>query len=172
VSDPLLHSAENDDKLLHRVNVFGELFGQAEILTGDLSPYLRTSFRRLNWEVLPEGEHPWPEVERHVRPIIDRMAPGVGAVAEYRLRVLTEQHHPVLTAIGRAGFSGYLIFGYRARGLHVLESLEYGNATYVFDDGWEELSQLSKAEIIRGDLAVDRVVHRSGWERRIANLLR
>ena len=33
------------------------------------------------------------------------------------------------------------------RFIYVLESFEYGNATYVFDEDWERLSQMTKAKI-------------------------
>lgn len=171
ICDPIEHVAAGDEEMLARVNLFGELFGEAAILTGDLEPYLKVKYKRLNWELLPEGEHPWPHLQRQVKPIIDRMAPSVGAVASHRLEVLTEKHQPHMTAVGRAGFAGYIVFGY-AKDLYVLESLEYGNATYVFDEEWETLSRLTKAQIIRGDLHVDRIVHRQGWERRIRALLK
>jgi hypothetical protein len=171
VSDPIEHDPADERRLLERVNLFGELFGQATLLTGDLEPYMRVRYRRLNWQLLPEGEQPWPDVERHARPIVERMAPNVAAVVKHRLRVLTERHAPDLTAVGRAGFAGYIVFGYRDKNLYILESLEYGNATYVFDQDWEALSQLSKAQIIRGDLHIERVVHRAGWESRINRLL-
>lgn len=172
ISDLIEHIAANDEEMLVRVNLFGELFGEAAILTGDLEPYLKINYKRLNWELLPQGEQPWPHVQRHVKPIIDGMAPGVAAVVSRRLEVLTEQHEPDMTAVGRAGFAGYIVFGYKLKNLYVLESLEYGNATYVFDEDWEALSALTKAQIIKGDLHRDRIVHRQGWERRIRALLK
>jgi hypothetical protein len=75
-------------------------------------------------------------------------------------------------AIGQAGFSGYLIFGFTSRNLFICESVFYGNATYVFESDWEKLSKLSKAEILNQDLQKDRIIHREGWERKIATLFK
>ena len=46
-----------------------------------------------------------------------------------------------------------------------------GNATYVFDKDWEELSKLTKAQILDEGLQRDRVIHRKGWHQRIRHLL-
>ena len=43
--------------------------------------------------------------------------------------------------------------------------------TYVFEDDWEQFSQLTKAEIIQNSLVKKRIEHRSGWEAEIRRLL-
>jgi hypothetical protein len=58
------------------------------------------------------------------------------------------------------GFNGYIVFGYADLGLFVLESLEHGNATYVFGQDWEQLSALTKKEILHGGLQEERIIHR------------
>jgi hypothetical protein len=101
---------------------------------------------------------------------LDADGDGIGIV-EHRIQVLTEEHSPALTAVGRAGFDGYLIFGYPDKHRYVLESLDYGNATYVFGENWEALSQLTKREIIADDLHLARIIHRQGWAAEIADVL-
>ena len=53
-----------------------------------------------------------------------------------------------------------------------MENMVYGNATYVFRDNWEELSKLSKAEIIKYNLQEKRLVHRANWAYQISALLK
>ena len=171
VADPLDYMAENADGLLHRINLFRELFGEASIATEDLEHFTRTTLRRLNWEVLPPGEMPWPQLSKRLRPILDTLGERKRPVAENRLKLFTEDFMPSLTATGKAGFSGYLVFGYEERRIFVVESLEYGNATYVFGEDWEQLSQLTKAEVLRGSLQRDRIIHREGWEQKVRDLL-
>jgi hypothetical protein len=72
---------------------------------------------------------------------------------------------------GQAGFEGYLIFGFTEKDLFVLESLVYGNATYVLGSNWESLAGLTKKEILAADLHVARIIHRQGWDSEIARLL-
>ena len=76
-----------------------------------------------------------------------------------------------MIAQGRGGFSGYIVFGFPRKNLYVLESLYYGNATYVFRENWEKLSQLSKAVILSGNLQTARIVHQPGWEKEVRHLL-
>lgn len=168
-TDPLSFLPQNEKKLLHRVNLVRELFGEAAVLTDHLEHFVRVEKRRLNWEVLPPGAMPWSQLETHVKPLIDEMGERKGPVATRRLKLLTEEFQPELVAVGRAGFSGYLVFGYGQ--IYVVESLYYGNATYVFGEDWEELSKLSKAEILHGGLQQARIIHREDWEKEVRRLL-
>ena len=74
--------------------------------------------------------------------------------------------------MGRGGFSGYVVFGFPEKNIYVLESAYTGNATYIFDERWEQLSKMTKAEILNEQLQTDRIIHRVGWNRRIDDLLR
>lgn len=169
VTDALTYAAANQAALLHRVNLLRELFGEAQVFTEALEQYTKVELKRLNWQVLPPGEMPWAQLQAHVRPLIDRMGVRKGPVVERRLKVLTEDHEPQFAAVGQAGFSGYLVFGFGE--LYVLESLYYGNATYVFGQDWEELSQMTKAQVICGNLQQERIIHRQNWEGQICQLL-
>lgn len=73
--------------------------------------------------------------------------------------------------MGQGGFNDYLLFGFPNKNIYVLESIRFGNATYVFDRNWEELSQLSKKEILDNDLHVNRIIHIEGWEQNVNDLL-
>ena len=71
----------------------------------------------------------------------------------------------------RLRFANYLAYLFPDRDLVLMESLEHGNATYVFDGNWEEFSQLTKAEILSQGLQKDRLIHSKGWENRLAEVL-
>lgn len=70
------------------------------------------------------------------------------------------------------GFSRYVVFGFPQKNLYVVESMVYGNATYMFARDWESLSRMTKAEILEGGLHEQRLVHRLGWEDEVRRLLR
>jgi len=98
-------------------------------------------------------------------------APGKKQIViRYRLKTIT-LYDPEFVAIGQAGFEGYLVFGFPAKNLFILESLYTGNATYIFEENWETLSKLTKAEILRDGLQKERIIHREGWERNIKTYL-
>lgn len=164
------YAATNHQAIIHSINVVLEIFGECEILTEDLQPIAPLATRRLNWEILPPGKQPWERVKKSVAPIVERAKKGNQGVILRRLEFM-HLAVPELIAQGRGGFSGYIVFGFPRKNLFVLESLYYGNATYVFRENWEKLSQLTKAEILSGNLQTARVVHQPGWEKEVRHLL-
>ena len=161
---------ENPESLLHCINVFLEIFNQCQILTQDLDAYAIRNVKQLNWQILPPGRYPWRKLQDHLRPIIEKEKEQKQVVITHRLELIT-QYNPEFVAVGRAGFSGYLIFGFPEKNLYILESLYYGNATYVFEENWETLSKLTKAEILTGNFQRDRIIHRVHWTGHIKRLL-
>ncbi len=164
------YAVENYQLIIHSINVLLEIFGECEILTEDLQPIAPLATLRLNWEILPPGAHPWERVKKNVAPIVERAKKGNQGVILRRLEFMN-QAVPELIAQGRGGFSGYIIFGFPRKNLYVLESLYYGNATYIFRENWERLSQLTKAEILSGNLQTARIIHQPGWEKEVRHLL-
>lgn len=152
----------NHGEILHRINLLLELFGVCSIVGNDYLPAPRGIIRRLDWDVLPAGEFPWRKLKSKVSDVLEVAGEGKSIVVASRLETIANRD-PQFCAIGRAGFRGYVIFGFPERDTFIVESALYGNATYIFDADWEVLSMLTKAEIIRGDLAVARVVHNSAW---------
>ncbi len=158
------------DLLIHAINLCLELFGECEIFTEDLVPATRVPVRHLNWQVLPPGRYPWERLQQAVQPLIDRVKKGNRLVISRRLELISDAG-PEFVAVGRAGFTGYLVFGFPAKNLYVLESILYGNATYVFEENWEELSKMTKAQILNETLQKQRIIHREGWERSVRSLI-
>ena len=148
-----------------------ELFGECSVLRSNLEDIIRAEVRRLNWEVLPQGRMPWERLKTHVDPFVRRQRRGNRPIIERRLQTING-YGPEFVALGRAGFSGYVVFGFPEKSLYVLESVNRDNATYVFEDDWRRLSQMTKAEILDHSLQKDRVIHREGWPSRIRNILR
>jgi hypothetical protein len=170
IADVFRYDPEQPDALRHAINVFLELFGECSILQEGLAPVLHGPVRRVNWEILPAGELPWPRLKRRIEPLVERLGPRKRPVVERRLEVI-EGLKPDFTAVGHAGFAGYIVLGFEQRSLYVLESLYYGNATYIFGRSWEHLSKLTKAEILTGKLQEARLIHRTGWEQQLRSVL-
>jgi hypothetical protein len=170
VTPPIEFNTANTTHLLHRINLFLEIFGECSILTKKLQHLYRAPLRRLNWHVLPPGKMPWRQLESRVKPIIDKVPKGKREVIRNQLETINK-HQPDFVAIGRAGFRGYIIFGFPKRNIYVLESIYHGNATYVFKNDWERLSQMTKAEILNQNLQEDRMIHRLSWYEKIKKLL-
>ena len=171
VAPALKLNKKEPGELVHEINVLLEIFGHCQIFTEKLISLVPSKIVRVNWRILPPGRWPWKKVEKEVDPIVRKAAKQNQIVIRYRLTVIT-QYLPEFVAIGEGGFTGYLIFGFPKKNLYVLESVYTGNATYVFEEDWEELSKLTKAEILLGKLQKDRIIHREGWEGKIYELMK
>lgn len=160
----------NDGFLIHIVNLFLEVFGECEILREDLTPMAPARLIRLNWEVLPQGRMPWSKLQRHLRPIVERQPQGNRAVIDKRHETISV-YDPEFVAVGQGGFDGYVIFGFPSKRLYILESTQINNATYVLDSDWEDLSCMTKAELLDNNLHSERIIHRENWFSEINRVL-
>lgn len=132
---------------------------------GDSDDQLKAG-QRVSWTILPQGELPWPRLEAALRPVFRSAGYRHGEWEAARLEFLAELK-PSFTAVGRDGFSGYVLFAFEDKGIYVLESPLYGNATYVLDGDWKTLSRKSKAELLRSHLHRDRIIHTKSWPERL-----
>ena len=163
-------NASNKNSVIHIINLFLEIFGCCEVFSDSLEEMVSSPLRRLNWRILPPGKYPWPKLKSQIDRLLQYMTEGNRKVIEYRLEVINS-YGPEFYAIGQAGFRGYIILGFPDKSLFFLESMYFGNATYVFAENWETLSKMTKAEILGQDLHVDRIIHRQGWQQRVHQLL-
>lgn len=153
---------KNEDKLVHAINLFLELFGECVVLDESKEQALPNDMRRVNWRILPEGEYPFSRIREELKPVINRNKPGNRSFVNKRLERLNS-FKPEYTVLGQNGFAGYVVMAYPDRNLYVLESVIYGNATYVLDKDWQSVSQLTKAEILHASLHKQRIVHLRSW---------
>lgn len=157
-------------ELIHSINLVLQVAKQCELLDAAGELVLRSAEKRLDWEVLPAGRQPWARMEPLFDPSVRRERGGNQPRIWARLKTI-ESYSPDFRARGHAGYAGYLIFGFKQLGLYVCESTQTDNATYVFNENWEAFAQLTKAEVIAGALATQRIVHLSGWRDKIDELL-
>lgn len=162
VSPVVVFNKENEQLLIHVVNVFLEIFGFAYVLKPNHEDIITSPIKKLNWEVLPRGKRPWSELEPIISTRMKNLSKGKQKVVNKRIECINN-YQPDFVAVGRAGFSGYLVFGFPSKNIFILESTELNNATYVIDNNWEYLSGLTKAEIINNNLHKARIVHRATW---------
>lgn len=165
-------SGETDQALLlNTVHMFVELFGECRLVKEDMAEEVQLSVRRLNWEVLPPGKYPWARAEPAVDRIIRTVSPGDQAVLRERVKTITA-YEPDFIAVGRNGFSRYVVYGWDERELYLLESTEVNNATYVLKKNWEAVSAMTKAQVLDDGAHHARVVHRGTWWKAIGDLMR
>lgn len=171
ISDAVVKTKSNENRIRHLINLFLELFGECELLNEDLVPPIQIKTISLNWNVLPEGRYPWDKVKGLINEIIQKSNESEQKVVRKCVKTITS-FVPEFVAVGKGGFSSYLVFGFPEKNLYLLESEREGNATYVFRENWENLSKLTKREILSDELHEDRIIHSEEWESRVRWLLR
>jgi hypothetical protein len=155
-------SVDDDEKIIHIINLFLELFGDLEITSVDLKTASSLIVKRLNWRVLPPGEFPFERAMTELADFIEKVEENVRPVIQTRIKSVT-QYKPDFVAVGVGGFREYVVFGFRSKNIYVLESPMIGNATYIFNSNWAEVSALSKKEILDGAHCKARLVHNNRW---------
>ena len=167
ISDKIQNTIENKEKLLNTVNMVLGLFGECCIVGQNNE---RIKQVRLDWDILPPGEYPWGRI----RNVLSRVCENKNRTTkEFMLRNCEEIHKlsPDFVAYGRSGFNGYVVFGFTKKNLYVLESYLPDNATYIFDNNWEELSKLTKAQILMGDFCKARLIHSKSWNNQLKKVV-
>lgn len=170
VSRRLVRTSQNLEEIRHIVNLFLEYFGECDIIRENYEPIIPNNVVRLNWKLLPQGEYPWERVQQATRQRLQRETQNRRAVLENNLEIISS-HNPDFVAIGQGGFNDYIVFGFQDKNIYILESIRSGNATYIFNNNWEELSRLTKAEILNNNLQQDRIFHTPSWEGQINRIL-
>ena len=162
VSDEILYVPDNHEKLVNTVNMVLAAFGECTVDFAEQTNKVKRVF--VNWDILPKGEHPWSSVKdtlgslakEHTRTQMELMLRNCESIYARK---------PDFVAYGRAGFRGYAVFGFTSKSLYILESAFPNNATYVLQNDWETISQLSKAEILSQSLHKARIVHSENWQK-------
>lgn len=135
---------EDKENAVIAANIILELFGYCEIFSEDLNKYYKPrNIKRYNWIFLESKGLSWEERKEYFREIVEQSKKGKQMVIWDRLETI-EKLNPDFEAIGQNGFSGYVVFGFKEKGLYVFESAYTGNATYIIKGDWESISKMSK----------------------------
>lgn len=161
---------EAEESAVHLANVMLECFGEFDVVAADTCSKIGTRLKRLQWEVLPPGEYPWSKAKPIISEYTSHLDESAKELIGYRMATIAG-HKPDFLATGRGGFNAYFVYGFEEKKVFVLESAHLDNATYVFQDDWERLSQLTKREILNGDLPHTRIVHDRHWRRNVNKVM-
>lgn len=158
--------------LKHTINMFLEVFGYCEIVDKDENPIgqkTKIKIKEVSWRILPPGKYPWERAEKALDDYFEK-APGKNKEVLRNNHKTFAKYEPDFIAIGENSFNGYVVYGYTNKNLYVFESNQAGNAIYVFKGDWENASQLTKYDIIKGDLCHKRIVHAKAWEKTVKQM--
>ncbi|NLQ24592.1 hypothetical protein HGO26_17115 [Shewanella sp. S-1] len=160
----------DETRNIHVTNIMLECFSEFEIYDVDKESIIGPKLKRLQWDILPPGECPWIKAKPIILKRTEHLEENDKKVIEHRMKIISRKN-PDFLATGRAGFSGYFVYGFKYQNVYVLESMEFDNATYVFNSEWEKISQLTKSQIINSDLPHKRIIHNKKWNLSVVNAI-
>ena len=153
-----------ETELLFQLNILQELIGHVDIYPSSIQPeeYLRSL--HVEWELLPPGTRESAiknEVLKSYRKITPELKNRLNERLEFMNSLESDQKELI---IGTQSFKGY--FGLKLdHDLVLLESIKYGHAMYIMFDNWQQLSQMSRTELLdRSDGSFIRIPHIKGWQ--------
>ncbi len=169
-TDLIPYCKDNEKLLVNTINIFLTNFEECEVFTENFEKLMPARIKRLNWEVLPSGDYPWERMQNDLKKISGKSSKTSKKLLFDKCEFINS-FQPDFRAYGKAGFRGYVIFGFIDREIYVLESIYPNNATYVFGKNWKQFSKLTKAEILNGNLQDMRIIHNDNWKQDICDLL-
>lgn len=156
-----------ETELLRDLNLLQENCGNSSVYSPNTESQEYSNDLQLEWEILPPGTR-----EDIIRLFFKGSSPTKGEERQLSDRYeVINQLRPLAYINGKSGMQRY--FGAMfSESLVAFENLKYGNAIYVFQQNWIELSRLTRIKLMqthRGELI--RIIHRDGWERRLSNTI-
>ena len=150
-----------DDELLFDLNLLQENLCKCGIENADkpISTYADTLI--VSWEIFPPGskEETLARIFRGKNINSDKKN-----VAENRYDFFMSLE-PKKIVTGNSTFSNY-IGAMLEDDLVVFENIEYGNAIYILYDNWDDISKLSRIDLLSGRAGsnFDRIIHSGNWK--------
>lgn len=150
---------------LFALNLLQENLGFSNVYEANTTDedYLSTEF--LDWEIFPPGQRD---------ELFTKLAFNKRKITGSTMCRIEERYNfllgfnPTAFIRGSNRFKNY--FGAKfGENLVVFENIDYGNAIYILEEEWAELSKLSRVELLkkyRGKFK--RIVHTEGWKQRLS----
>lgn len=150
------------EDLFFAINLIQEQFHDSHVFDVNATDEDLAKITTVGWEIFPPGT-----IDRAIALFTSRLrkqSPIRQREIEQRTKVL-ENFHPTEYICGKGMNSHY--FGARF-GEHIVafENLDYGNALYILFDNWQEISKMSRIDIMkRHERDYIRIIHKEGWEK-------
>lgn len=157
-----------DEDLFFAINLMQEQFRDCHVVEAQLTPEQIAATINVGWEIFPQGT-----IDQTIERIIGRMrTASPDRVLEIKRRTnILDRFHP-LRYIHGVGLDARYFGAMMEEDIVVFENLDYGNAIYILSDNWEELSKLSRIDLLRKhENEFIRIIHKTGWERQLEHLL-
>ncbi len=167
ISTNMFNSSYDKEVIKHTLNLMLEIFKSVDVFDENYKSF--TTTKMVPWEILPPGEMPWDKFYDATKNKMKKYSSKQVDMIKERYTFLENLDYKNIM-IGKKGFSGYFIVEFENE-MVICDSVFLGNAAYVFKTKWEELSQMTKSEIIKNHLSEARIIHNGNWKEKILSVL-
>jgi hypothetical protein len=154
--------------LFFAINLLQEQFHDCHVFDASMADEEIAQITTVGWEIFPPGT-----MDRAMAVILHRMHnTTTQRQHEIQSRAQTlECLHPTGYIVGSGMNSHY--FGAKfGENIVAFENADYGNAIYILFDNWEEISRMSRIDILkRHEQDFIRIVHKKGWEKKLKHYI-
>ena len=166
VGDVFEKGVSKEEEIIHAINLCLELFDEVKLFNVENEELSKKRLKVVDWEMLPKGRLLWSDFSLIFDKIVKKTGKKISHEYKERLEYI-DRKEPDFIAYGKKKFKGYVAFGFEKVNLVILENPFYGNATYVVDNDWELVSQLTKQQLQNEYNFKARIVHDLNWEKEI-----
>ncbi len=150
------------NELFFAINLLQEQCRDCHVFDATISDEELARITTVGWEIFPPGT-----MDRTFSVITERLrksSPERQREIQRRANALNRLY-PTEYIIGSGMNTRY--FGAKfGDNIVVFENVDYGNALYILFDNWQEISQMSRIDILkRHERDFIRVIHKNGWEK-------
>lgn len=167
--DPPIDRSDKDynQKLLFGLSLLHEITGKCDVYPSDAKASDIAIMKKVSWEIFPPGKRDFKtELSRRLSKADTKTRESI-----INRAAVVESLKPKEFIFGSGLASNYYgaLF---ADDLVLFENLEYGNATYILYEKWEQISKLSRTEILTTQKDFNRIIHDSSWEDQIKHIIK
>lgn len=172
LTSPIIRKTiDNKDLIKHIANLFLELFEEFLLLDDKLLSKVKTVIKKLDWQLLPKGKYSWEDLEDLINKHKSFELSNSKTKEIYKRLNYINSFEPDFFALGKGGYNDYVVLGFEKKDIYVLENIKPYNATYIFKNNWDELSKLTKTEILSSNEEYKRLLHTKNWKIRIKEII-
>ncbi|MDF7639280.1 hypothetical protein PT285_07685 [Lactobacillus sp. ESL0791] len=169
IDKKFINNKKEYDDIKFAINLFLEIFAEVEtFVINQESQKIEPIKETVSWKILPKGERIWEvTVKGKSHKLVSKSeSKKINERFEY-----IKRFKPDTIYQGLGGYTGYLVFEFKKEKIYVFDSVMYGNATYIFNKVWKEVSKLTKKEILEGHLEEKRIIHSNNWKNKLKDTL-
>lgn len=156
------HHLDFRSNLFFAINLLQEQCHDCHVFDAAISDEELARITTVGWEIFPPGT-----MDGSFSIITQRLRnPSSERQREIQKRInVLNLLHPTEYIVGYGMNSRY--FGAKfGENIVAFENIDYGNALYILFDNWQEISQMSRIDILkRHEKDYIRIIHKDGWEK-------